>query len=401
MKKSFRVDDFQGGGKPRPCYTRNKYHARRNIVGAGLAPALLALLAFVLLLSSCGFPGTVSTSAQLPVVNLTPTATPLPSIRFPQDEAAHRDLTEWWYYTGHMNAAMPGGQVHHYGFELVFFQVLRGDLPPVYAAHFAISDITRGEFHFDQRRLLEPDAVIPDGTSTSGIHVHINDWSINGVNGSDHLAANMTNYALHIDLHGLKSATLHNGNGLITYGLGGFSYYYSRTRMSLSGILVDHNQPLKVSGEAWMDHQWGNFLSLGGGGWDWFSIQLNNNTEMMLYLIRDASGKTISSYVGYIGPQAESFLLPASVLKVTVLNHWRSPVSGANYPSGWRLEIRDAQLQASLTLLPELRDQELVAYQSTGNSYWEGAVSIQGQSAGQIVKGEGYVELTGYAHPSP
>ncbi len=401
MKKSFGVDDFQGGGKPRSYYTRNKYHARRNIVGAGLAPALLALLAFVLLLSSCGFPGTVSTSAQLPVVNLTPTATPLPPIRFPQDEAAHRDLTEWWYYTGHMNGAMPGGQVHHYGFELVFFQVLRGDLPPVYAAHFAISDITRGEFHFDQRRLIEPDAVIPDGTSTSGIHVHINDWSINGVNGSDHLAANMTNYALHIDLHGLKSATLHNGHGLITYGLGGFSYYYSRTRMSLSGILVDHNQPLQVSGEAWMDHQWGNFLSLGGGGWDWFSIQLNNNTEMMLYLIRDASGKTISSYVVYIGPQAESFLLPASVLKVTVLNHWRSPVSGANYPSGWRLEIRDAQLQASLTLLPELRDQELVAYQSTGNSYWEGAVSIQGQSAGQIVKGEGYVELTGYAHPSP
>jgi predicted secreted hydrolase len=48
--------------------------------------------------------------------------------------------------------------------------------------------------------------------------------------------------------------------------------------------------------------------------------------------------------------------------------------------------------------LPELKDQELVAYQSTGNSYWEGAVTIQGQSAGTAVNGEGYVELTGYAN---
>ncbi len=145
-----------------------------------------------------------------------------------------------------------------------------------------------------------------------------------------------------------------------------------------------------------MDHQWGNFLTLAGGGWDWFSIQLGNNTEMMLYLIRDASGRTISSYVGYIGPRAESVLLPASALKVTVLDHWRSPVTGADYPSGWRVDINDPRVQASLVLIPELKDQELVVLQSTGNSYWEGAVSIQGQSAGQIVKGEGYVELTGY-----
>lgn len=357
---------------------------------------LLTLLAFTILLSSCGFPGIVSTSAQLPTVNLSPTETPLPPVHFPQDEAAHRDLTEWWYYTGHMNAIMPGGQVRHYGFELVFFQALRGDLPPVYAAHFAISDITRGEFHFDQRRLIEPDALIPDGTSTSGIDVRINDWSIKGVNGFDHLAANMVHYNVRLELRSLKSPILHNGNGLITYGLGGFSYYYSRTRMSLSGMLVDHDQPLQVSGEAWMDHQWGNFLTLAGGGWDWFSIQLGNNTEMMLYLIRDASGRTISSYVGYIGPSAEIVLLPASALKVTVLGHWRSPVTGADYPSGWRVDINDPQVQASLVLIPELKDQELVVLQSTGNSYWEGAVSIQGQSAGQMVKGEGYVELTGY-----
>jgi predicted secreted hydrolase len=201
---------------------------------------------------------------------------------------------------------------------------------------------------------------------------------------------------MHLNLLGLKPPTLHNGNGLITYGLAGFSYYYSRTRMLLSGTLIDHNQPLQVTGEAWMDHQWGNFLALGGGGWDWFSVQLNNNTELMLYLIRDATGKTISTYIGYIDPNAGDHLLPATALHVAVLNHWTSPTTGATYPSGWHLEINDPQLQASLTLIPELKNQELVVYQSTGNTYWEGAVNIQGRSAGNAVQGEGYVELTGY-----
>jgi predicted secreted hydrolase len=360
---------------------------------------ILGLLIFLsLMLSSCSVPGIVTTSAQLPVIKTTPQTTALPPVRFPQDEAAHRDLTEWWYYTGHMNAITPGGKAQHYGFELVIFQALRSDLPPVYAAHFAISDVTRGEFHFDQRRLTEPGALIPNGTSTNGINVSIGDWSIQGLNGLDHLSAEMTNYHMHITLRGLKPAILHNGNGLITYGLGGFSYYYSRTRMALSGTLVDHNQPLQVTGEAWMDHQWGNFLALGGGGWDWFSIQLNQNSEMMLYLIRDATGKIISTYVSYIDSNAGDHLLPASALHVNVLAHWQSPATGASYPSGWHLEINNPQLQASLTLTPELKNQELLAYQSTGNSYWEGAVYIQGQSAGEVVQGEGYVELTGYAH---
>ncbi len=393
-------------GAPRATMTRAdaspSYHGRGDPCGRpgrDHGAMVIALLLLGLLLSSCAFPGVTTTSTQLPTINTTPQVQALPPVRFPQDEAAHRDLTEWWYYTGHLNAVTSDGQQHHYGFELVFFQVLRSDLPPVYIAHFAISDVTRGEFHFDQRRLNEPDAVIPNGTSMKGIDVHIGDWSIQGVNGRDHLSATMANYTLHVDVQGVKAPTLHNGNGLITYGLGGFSYYYSRTRMSLSGILVDHSQPVQVTGEAWMDHQWGNFLTLGGGGWDWFSVQLNNDTEMMIYVIRDASGKTISTYVGYIGPQADDHLLPASALKVTVLDHWTSPASKATYPSGWRLDITDAHFNITLTLTSELKNQELLVYQSTGNSYWEGAVSIQGQSASQLVKGEGYVELTGYGNP--
>src|SRR5487761_186056 len=94
--------------------------------------AISLFLLSSLWLSSCSFPGIVTTNAQLPSLSATPRATPLPPVLFPQDEAPHRDLTEWWYYTGHMDATTPDGKLHHYGFEFVIFQALRSDLPPIY-----------------------------------------------------------------------------------------------------------------------------------------------------------------------------------------------------------------------------------------------------------------------------
>ncbi len=357
---------------------------------------LLLLCLLTLMLTACSVPGVPATNATLPAIRAASSPQVLPPVRFPQDEAPHRDLTEWWYYTGHLNAVTPDGQTHHYGFELVFFQALRSDYPPIYPAHFAISDIARGEFHYDQRRLTEPNAIIPNGTSSAGFNVSVGDWSARGLGGQDHLQASMQNYAINLDLRGLKPVTLHNGNGLITYGQGGFSYYYSRTRMAVTGTLLDHGQTLQVNGTAWMDHQWGNFLTLGGGGWDWFSIQLNDQSELMIYLIRDANGNPTSTYIGYIEPDGQSLLLPAQALRADVLDRWASPATGITYPSGWQLTINEPHLQASLTLQPELKNQELVVTQSTGNTYWEGAVSIQGQSGGRAIQGEGYVELTGY-----
>ncbi|HLZ60208.1 MAG TPA: lipocalin-like domain-containing protein [Ktedonosporobacter sp.] len=357
--------------------------------------SLFSLLAFAL--SSCAFPGTVSSSQQLPAVSQTQQTRVLPPIRFPQDEGAHNNLTEWWYYTGHLQATDASGATRRYGFELVVFQSLRSDLSPIYASHFAITDVTHDEFHYDQRRLLEP-IPIPDGTSTKGIDLHVGDWSIQGLNGQDHLAATMKDYAIDLHLSGLKPATLHNDNGIITLGVAGFSYYYSRTRMQVSGTLTDHAQALKVTGLAWMDHQWGNFLAIGGGGWDWYSIQLHNDRELLVYFVRDATGKILSTYLEYIDTTGKYYPILSSALNATVLATWTSPITRITYPSGWRLTIDAPQLHATLTITPQVKNQELVASQSTGNIYWEGAVSVQGHGNGSVIDGEGYVELTGYSN---
>jgi predicted secreted hydrolase len=360
--------------------------------------AYVLLLAFgiaAIVLTGCGVPGTIATGGHLPSVPPSPTPTVLPPVRFPQDEAPHRDLTEWWYYTGHLSGQDSSGKTHLYGFEFVIFQSLRGDFPPVYAAHFAISDITAGAFHYDQRLLEEPNAVIPNGTSTDGFHLALGDWMMQGLNGHDQLHASMPNYQIRLDLQASKPPVLHGGNGLITYGLDGFSYYYSRTRMLVTGTVIDHGAVVQVTGLAWMDHQWGNFLSLVGGGWDWYSIQLADDTEIMIYFIRDPSGKIAATYATYVSADGTESILAPDDFASRALGSWTSPVTRATYPSGWQVTI--TSLKLALTLTPELRDQELVTTASTGVAYWEGAVAIRGQEAGQPISGQGYVELTGYA----
>lgn len=350
---------------------------------------LVGLLA--LLLAGCGMPGMVAAGGHLPQVGPAPTPTPLPGVQFPQDEAPHHNLTEWWYYTGHLH-----GSGHDYGFELTFFQTLRGQLPPYYAAHYAISDLGRGEFHFDQRAGFGASADIPPAGSRNGFALTLGGWTLRGLNGSDHLHAAMDGYSFDLDLTDqLPQPVLHGGNGIITYGQAGFSYYYSRPRLAVSGTITDHGVPIGVGGQAWMDHQWGNFVSLAGSGWDWYSVQLNDGSEYMLYIIRDNQKRPLTTFGTAVAADGTASEIPAVSIHIQALGTWTSPHTGGVYPSGWQIVLDTPG--AALTLTPLLTDQELVTAQSTGVAYWEGAVRIAGQAGGRFVGGAGYVELTGYA----
>jgi predicted secreted hydrolase len=360
----------------------------RTVAGALLALAALAL-------GGCTVPGTIASTQRLRPVAAAPTATPLPPVQFPLDEAPHHNLTEWWYYTGHLHGTDATGQARTYGFELVVFQNLRGTFPPYYAAHFAVTDLARGQFHYDQRVQFGGAGNLPAAPTTSGFNLAVGGWGMQGVGGQDHLTASMTGYTMDLRLAGAKPAVLHGGTGLITYGLAGFSYYYSRPRMVVSGTLNDHGAAIAVTGTAWMDHQWGNFVSLAGAGWDWYSLQLDNNTEYMLYIIRDEQKRPLSAVGTYVAPDGRASEVSATAIVIQPQGQWTSPVTHGVYPAGWQVTLSDQHL--SLTLAPALADQELVTAQSTGVAYWEGAVRVSGTLAGRPITGQGYVELTGYA----
>jgi predicted secreted hydrolase len=196
----------------------------------------------------------------------------------------------------------------------------------------------------------------------------------------------------------LKPPALHDRDGWIDFGAGGGSYYYSRTRMSAAGTITLDGRTLTVDGEAWFDHQWGDFIAVGGGGWDWFAVNLADGSDLTLSLVRDRTGAPSLVYGTYVDRAGTTTHLPADAFAVTVTGHWASTKTGAAYPAGWHVVIPSQGLAIDLT--PTVAAQELDTRATTGVVYWEGSQVILATRNGTAVGGEAYVELTGYA-PGP
>jgi predicted secreted hydrolase len=167
--------------------------------------------------------------------------------------------------------------------------------------------------------------------------------------------------------------------------------------MAVSGqlSLIEGGPALHVTGEAWFDHQWGDFISVGGGGWDWFAVNLADGTDLTLSLVRSADGSYPLIYGTLVDRDGRTTHLDREAFSVTSGGTWTSARTGAVYPSGWRIVIPSQAL--SIQLRPTLPDQELDTRPTTGVVYWEGSQVVAATRDGKALGGEGYVELTGYA----
>ena len=145
-----------------------------------------------------------------------------------------------------------------------------------------------------------------------------------------------------------------------------------------------------------MDHEFGtSFLEEGQVGWDWFSIQLEDGTDLMLFQLRRADGHIDSHSSGtWVNASGHATPLQMHDFKMIGSQLWQSNLSGAQYPTKW--EIQSAPLRLHLTVQPAVLNQELRTKESTGVNYWEGAVEVSGIREGRPVKGRGYLEMTGY-----
>ena len=209
-------------------------------------------------------------------------------------------------------------------------------------------------------------------------------------------AAAGAEFGLRLDVRSVADLTRHDGDGFVDFGPAGSSYYYSRMRMEAGGTLALNGQELEVTGTAWFDHQWGDFVSV-GGGWDWFAVNLADGTNLTLSVVRDAEGKPVLEY----GSLQELRLLAAPPrnlepgdFTVESTGSWTSPHTGRTWPSGWRITV-DENLVIELS--PTVLDQELDTRATTGVAYWEGSQVVRATRGGVPVGGEAYVELTRYS----
>ncbi len=327
---------------------------------------------------------------------------------FPRDHAAHKEFkTEWWYYTGHLNAA--DGRT--FGYELTFFrsaldpQEAPGRLPwesqwtaqDVYPAHFAISDISNKQFFFADR--LNRGKAHLAGAEESVYHVWNELWFAELLGGRHVLRAEDDRYSLHLLLAPQKPPIIHGTHGISQKAdcAGCASHYYSLTRLKSEGVLYINGEPVPVLGMSWMDHEFGsNQLAENQVGWDWFSLQLSDETDLMLYLLRLDDGTLDPNSSGtWVAKSGVSHHLERDDYTVTPLGEWKSSKSGATYPMGWRIQVPEKEL--NLHVIPVFEDQELVTGGSTNITYWEGACRVTGTSGNKTISGQGYVEMTGYA----
>jgi predicted secreted hydrolase len=383
---------------------------------------LVAALALALAGCAAGRPILANPAAAHP--SIAP-ATPAPPaaadpgpVVLPRDDGPHSRLTEWWYYTGHLRST-DGAR---FGFEFVIFRAERGRFPTSWLSHLAITDEDGDRFVYSQR--LEVGAGVdrsprgPDGQPT-GFDLSMTGadpsrpqtvgrpaWAMAGSGGVDRLSAQLApdeaalagaplGVGLDLRLHATKPPVLHDLDGWIDFGPAGGSYYYSRTAMTATGSLTVDGRTLAVDGSAWFDHQWGDFISVGGGGWDWFAVNLADGTDVTMSLVRDADGTYPLIYGTIVARDGSVRHLERDAFSVEVTARWRSPTTGADYPAGWTIRIPGEDL--SISLRPTVAAQELDTRPTTGVVYWEGSQVVRATRGGIALGGEGYVELTGYA----
>jgi predicted secreted hydrolase len=320
--------------------------------------------------------------------------------QFPRDHFSHPEFqTEWWYFTGNLKETSSG---RRFGYELTFFRAATTpernprhpwDPTDLWIAHLTLSDIAGGKFfHYERVNRAGPGLAGADAAQGRI-------WNGNWETRLDRLSATADNFHLELRFQSPKPPVIHGENGVSqkAAGDGRASHYVSFTRLLTSGTLDYDGRRFQLDGSSWMDHEFfTNQLTKQQTGWDWFSIQLDSNEELMIARIRRADGSVDPySHGTFVDAAGRARHLPSSDLKLTPSAPWRSPKTGALYPLRWRIEV--PSLQLVLDASTPLPQQELVLQSKLTAAYWEGAMDYRGLRAGKPVAGVGYLEMTGYA----
>lgn len=333
--------------------------------------------------------------------------------RFPADHGPHRDFrTEWWYSTGNLEG--PDGEP--YGFHFTIFRsglaatsaprTSRFATDELWMAHFALTDGRSGKMHSFER--FARGAAGLGGASDDPLAVWVDGWRFEGVDGlgegrrpTFHIRANQGGFGIDLELAAEKPLVLQGDEGLSQKGAepGSASYYYALTRLAAKGSVRWEGQTIGVRGQAWLDREWStSLLEVGQVGWDWFALQLDDGTDLMVYRMRTERdgepGVDPKSHGALVDPEGKKVNLELADFSIRDLSTWTSPRSGAVYPGSWRISVVDPRSGESLELdvTPLVPDQEL----EVSVLYWEGAVTARGTFGGRPVTAKGYAELTGY-----
>jgi len=304
----------------------------------------------------------------------------LAPLNLPADHAPHGAGMEWWYYNGILDAK--SGE--RYAFHVAVF--VANTLVKHTVMHVALTDLQTGKRFSSQSRT----GGLPAQRVANGYDFRQEGWRVAASGAAHVLNASFEGASIALDLKDPAPVVAHRAAGsktpgLLDFGTSGISYYYSRPRMSAQGRISVGGAPVEVSGQAWYDHQWGDFdvLSL---GWNWFALHLADGSDLMLYELFDAEGRKVTT-AGTVSTASASTPIQPGEVELLPVTNWTSPRTRINYPVGWRIKLPSGVLDVK----PFFTDGEFDSSVTTANFYWEGPVKVTGATTG-----EGFLELSGY-----
>jgi len=340
-------------------------------------------------------------------------ALPARALSFPRDHGSHPELrTEWWYITGHVQAAG-----RPWGFQLTFFRsrvdVTQG-LQSAFAAkqllfaHAAVTDLRGAKLLHDQRIARAGFGVAR--ASEADTDIRLQDWSLvrSDLPASTAPAGAASRYTarieasafrLQLELDSTQPLLLQGQQGLSRKGpdAGQASYYYSQPQLGVSGSITVGAERMAVAsgaGRAWMDHEWSETLMHPDVvGWDWIGMNLQDGGALTAFRLRRADGSAVWAGGSLRVPGGAVQTFSTDAVSFTPERWWTSPASRVRYPVLWRVQTPVGTYQVRALL----DNQELDSSGSTGAIYWEGLCDLL-NAAGEPV-GRGYLELTGYGKP--
>ncbi|MEE9425437.1 MAG: lipocalin family protein [Methylococcales bacterium] len=303
-------------------------------------------------------------------------------VRLPKDDAPHQSQIEWWYYNGHLSSES-GKQFSFHDTVFLVNSVMNHMI-----SHVSFNDHQTGKHYTDQRKTGGNSSV----DTKNRFEFNQSDWLMTGGDGNDRLKVITKDFSFDLQLTSTLSPVFHGSDGIISLAAAGSSYYYSRTRMATSGTITIGDTTEKVTGISWFDHQWGDF-SIGRLSWDWFSLQLDNNVDAMIYQLRDKSNNPVL-YMASITQNGHTEMLMNTDFTLTPGKKWHSNKTGSDYPLEWRVSIPKKNIDITTNSI--ISNSEFDARLTTYNHYWEGAIKIHGTHTGR-----GFMELSGYTTDNP
>jgi len=309
-------------------------------------------------------------------------------ISFPKDETEHNHVIEWWYFNGNLKDSkgkqysfmncLFKADLKHVGFPIISNIPL--PVKNIYFSHSLLSDISKMKFHPKIDYVVMPSK---DSFMRSRLFAKYSGCLIekNGKN-----EYRIKNDKIDLKMKSIKTPLLEGGGGFFTLPCHKSSYYYSLTNLDTSGTIKINGRRIKVKGKSWMDHQWAN-NKYSKDRYNWFSIQLDNNTEILCFEFGKRKMKRMACIM-------DSSAKQCSLSKVSFKptgTYWTSPHTRVRYPLSWRIRIPSKKLD--LQIEPIIKEQEMLFGLI---NYWEGPINVKGTVRGKNITGNGFMELVGY-----